>query len=292
MKIGLGTVQFGMPYGISNTAGMTGEGEVRRILDYAALQGIRMLDTAAAYGESEKTLGCLLPAGSSFHIVTKTAPVRSNYVDDQAVASIGQIFEYSLKNLHRDSVYGLLIHQAKDLLKQGGERLASWLMEQKASGKTAKIGVSVYDRETLDAILENHAIDLVQMPLNILDQRLLANGYLSELKAAGIEIHARSAFLQGLLLMDPEDMPSYFSGIKAHMAGLRDFIAERGYSPLEAAIGFVSSIEEMDSVICGVNTLKQMKEIVGCSETKVSTGLFAKFAIANEKILDPSQWIA
>jgi len=290
MKIGLGTVQFGMPYGVSNTAGMTGEDEVRRILDYAALQGIRMLDTAAAYGESEKTLGCILPAGSSFHIVTKTAPVRSNYVDDQAVASIGQIFECSLKNLHRDSVYGLLIHQAKDLLKQGGERLASWLMEQKSSGKTTKVGVSVYDRETLDAILERNTVDLVQLPLNILDQRLLADGYLSGLKAAGIEIHARSAFLQGLLLMAPEKMPPYFSGIKAHMTELRNFMDGQGLSSIEAAIGFVTSIKEVDSVICGVNTLVQLEEIIACAGTEVPTGLCERFAITDEEIIDPSQW--
>jgi len=290
MKIGLGTVQFGMPYGVSNTTGIPGEDEVRRILDYAALQGIRMLDTAAAYGKSEKTLGRLLPSGAPFQVVTKTAPVKSDCVDDQAVASIGQKFELSLKNLHRDSVYGLLIHQAKDLLKQGGERLASWLMEQKASGKTAKVGVSVYDRRTLDVVLKSLAIDLVQLPMNILDQRLLADGYLSELKAAGIEVHVRSAFLQGLLLMDPEEMPPYFSGIKTHMSKLKNFMAEQELSSLEAAIGFISSIKEVDSVICGVNTLKQLEAIVACSETKVSTGLFAKFAITDEKIIDPSQW--
>jgi len=290
MKIGLGTVQFGMPYGVSNTMGMTGEDEVRRILDYAALQGIRMLDTAASYGESEKVLGRLLPAGTSFQVVTKTAPVKSDCVDDQAVASIGQIFERSLDNLHRDSVYGLLVHQAKELMKQGGERLASWLMEQKSSGKTAKVGASVYDRETLDMILENYAIDLVQVPLNILDQRLLADGYLSELKAAGIEIHVRSAFLQGLLLMHPEEMPPYFSGIKGHMVKLRNFMDEQGFSSIEAAIGFVSSIKEVDSVICGVNTLAQLEEIVACSGTEVSAELCQRFAITDKEIIDPSQW--
>ncbi len=290
MKIGLGSAQFGMSYGVSNTMGMTGEGEIGRILDYATSQGIRMLDTASGYGESEKVLGRLLPAKTSFRIITKIRPVKSESVDDVAMASIDQGFSSSLKHLHQNSVYGLLLHQARDVLKEGGAKLFAWLLEQKLSGKTAKIGVSVYDRETLDAILENHVLDIVQLPLNILDQRLLGDGYLSKLKAANIEIHVRSVFLQGLLLMEPESLPSYFSGIRTHMCRLQEFMSDCGLQPIEAAIGFVSSIDEVDSVVCGVNTFSQLKEVVKFSETTVPVESFKRFSITDENILDPSQW--
>lgn len=210
MKIGLGTVQFGLPYGVSNATGMTDEIEVGRILDYAGSRGVRVLDTAAAYGKSEEVLGYRLPAAALFHIVTKTSPFRGNCIDDSAITAIDQRFKSSLENLRRNAVYGLLVHHAGDMLKEGGERLAAWLIEQKVSGKAVKVGVSVYDRDTLDAILQKIDIDMVQLPLNIFDQRFLANGYLAELKAAGIEIHVRSAFLQGLLLMEPSTLPSFF----------------------------------------------------------------------------------
>jgi len=290
MKIGLGTVQFGMPYGVSNTVGMTGPDEVKRILRYSEGRGVKILDTAAAYGASEKTLGRSLSKTSSFNIVTKTFPLKSDFVDFESIALLDQRFNESLNKLQREFVYGLLVHQAKDLLKDGADLLVDWLMKQKESGKATKVGVSVYDREMLDLILEEHDIDLVQLPLNILDQRLLADDYLSKLKSAGIEIHVRSVFLQGLLLMEPNKLPPYFYSIKDHMVELRSFMKQLGLSPLEAAIGFVSSIEEVDSVICGVNTLKQLEEIVACSEVQVSVESFRTFAINDKSILDPSQW--
>jgi aryl-alcohol dehydrogenase-like predicted oxidoreductase len=290
MKIGLGTVQFGLPYGVSNTTGRTEADEVGRILEYAESSGICVLDTAAAYGDSEKVLGRFISGNSAFRVVTKTLPIKGDIVDSEAVASVEQRFETSLKNLGQASIYGLLLHRADDLLKPGGGELASWLAAQKVSGKVSKVGVSVYERRTLDAILDKHAIDVVQLPLNILDQRLLANGYLAELKAAGIEIHVRSAFLQGLLLMHPDEMPPYFSGIQAHMRCLKQFIEDQGLSSIEAALGFVSSIDEVDSVVCGVNTIEQLKEIVACATTSVDAAAYKEFAISDEKVLDPSQW--
>ena len=290
MKIGLGTVQFGLPYGVSNTIGRTEEDEVGRILDYARSHGVRVLDTAAAYGDSEEVLGRFLSSNSSFRVVTKTLPIKGAAVDSEAVASVGQRFETSLRNLRQDAIYGLLLHRAGDVLKPGGDSLAAWLTAQKASGRVSKVGVSAYDRETLDSVLDRCPIDIVQLPLNILDQRLLADGYLAQLKAAGIEIHVRSAFLQGLLLMHPEEMPPYFSDIKPHMVELRAFMASHGLSPLEATLGFVSSLDEVDSVVCGVNSLEQLHEIVFAVGKSVPRELFRGFAIDEERIINPSMW--
>jgi aryl-alcohol dehydrogenase-like predicted oxidoreductase len=288
MKIGLGTVQFGLDYGISNTSGKTTPDEVIRILETAERNGIRVIDTAALYGESERVLGQALPEKHSFDIITKS-PRFTETINTERARILEQAFRQSLQNLHAVSVYGLLIHHADDLIGDGSNALMDRMHELKQNGLVKKIGVSVYTAKQIDRVLDKFTIDLIQLPVNVLDQRLLVSGHLARLKAAGIEVHARSAFLQGLLLMDPAALPPYFDSIKRHLTDYHRTLQLRGLTPVQSALGFVTGLNEVDKVICGVNNQMQLDEIC-TNQSPLDTDIFRRFALSDEVIVNPSLW--
>ena len=289
MKLGLGTVQFGLDYGISNPDGRTVEGEVAEILDMAARRGLRVLDTAPLYGTSEEVLGRTLPAGHRFRIVTKTAKFGTGPITSRDARELEETFRRSLDLMRQESLYGLLVHDADNLLAPDGRLLMDRMVSLREQGLVKKIGVSVYTSRQIERVLDAFGIDIVQLPINVLDQRLLQGGHLARLKAAGVEIHARSAFLQGLLLMDPAALPRYFDPVRKHLQHYRDFLRERGVSPLQAAVGFVSALAETDAVICGVNNRQQLEELCEASACSVEIDL-TQFAFDDETILNPSKW--
>ena len=289
MKIGLGTVQFGMDYGISNRAGQTSADEVSKILDVARKFNVSVIDTAALYGSSEDILGRLLSDDHGFKIVTKTIRIDSNQITDTDTERLEQAFHESLIKLKCNAVYGLLFHNADDLLTDGGERLMKCLINKKRDGAVKKIGVSVYTAEQIDRILHFFDIDLIQLPINIFDQRLLAGGQLNTLKSRGIEIHARSAFLQGLLLMSPQSVPEYFTPVRKHINKFHEFIQQNQISPVRAALGFLAGQDEIDVIVCGVNDHSQFIEICR-SSTALPDIDFSSFALDDDTILNPAKW--
>lgn len=291
MKLGLGTVQFGLDYGISNKTGRTEGDEVARILGYALEQGIQFLDTAANYGQSEAVIGKAISETDSFLVVTKLPPLRDGMVTQKEITFLNSTFEKSLTKIGKPHVYGLLMHHAEDLLTDDGEKVFELLQDYKSRGLVKKIGVSVYDKATLERVLDRFSIDLIQIPLNIFDQRMYAGGYLKQLKQMGIEIHVRSVFLQGLLLMPPNDLSAGFVSVVDHIKDYRTYISKRGLSPIQAALGFVLSIEEVDVALCGVNNLQQLTEISDLArDNKVLAPDFEKFAVLDEKVITPSLW--
>jgi aryl-alcohol dehydrogenase-like predicted oxidoreductase len=280
MRLGLGTVQLGLPYGVSNKRGRPDVADAKRILATAAEAGMSVLDTAAAYGESEKFLGELLPPDHGFRIVTKT--------DGTAIEAT---LRASLSRLHQPRCYGLLVHDANALLKPGAEELIASLREMTARGLVQKTGVSVYSADQIDRVLERFVPDIVQVPVNVFDQRLLASGHLRKLKDLGVEIHARSIFLQGLLLMDPERINAYFAPIKSHLQKYRQFQRSMGLSDVQAALAFVKEQRELDVILVGVAAADELKQIVSAYDSIGATGLdMSEFQLSNDKILNPSQW--
>jgi aryl-alcohol dehydrogenase-like predicted oxidoreductase len=290
MKLGLGTVQFGTDYGISNQSGQTTPTEVTKILEFAAASGISYLDTAPAYGNSESVLGEILTPDHRFRIVTKTNKIGKSQIDDSDIDLILASFRLSLQNLRQKSVYGLLVHHSDDLLKEGGEKLFQALESLKMEGLVDKIGVSVYDRAQTERLLAKYSIDLIQVPLNVFDQRLLENGYLDSLKNSGIEIHVRSVFLQGLLLMSEDEVPSYLSGLVPHLASYRQANEERGISHLEAAIGFVDRIDSVNTLLVGVNNLNQLQEVVRANNPVLDLSYLDAHSVESEQLINPSLW--
>ena len=290
MKLGLGTVQFGLDYGVANPGGRTSEDEVRRILAAAADGGIEVVDTAAAYGEAEAVLGRCLQRPSPFRIVTKTRPLRERSDGSTAGHWIQSGFVRSLERLGMDRVDALLVHHVADLLGPEGRDLASVLADLNSSGRAGKIGLSTYGGAEVDAALAVHDFDLLQLPLNVLDQRLVAGGKLRQLRQRGIEVHVRSVFLQGLLLMQPSSVPAYFAPIRSQLGAWHSALETRGMTPLEGAFAFVRALD-VDVVLVGVDNALQLAANQAAFAAAANCDLdFAAFAVDDEAFINPSRW--
>ena len=289
MKIGLGTVQFGLDYGISNPQGITPATEVKNILKLAGESGITILDTAVSYGRSEEIIGQSIPDESSFKIVTKTPIFKKDRIDKADATRLKETFLQSLKRVKQPTIYGILVHHANDLLVPGGLYLWQAMEDLKATGLVKKIGVSVYTSQQVDKILDQYPVDIIQLPINVLDQRMLLEGHLSKLKSANIEIHARSVFLQGLLLLKPETLPAQFNSVKIHLKHYHETLQAWGITPVQSALGFVLGLNEIDVVICGVNHHQQLEELCKTS-VPMPASEFHQFATNDETICNPSQW--
>lgn len=284
MKIGLGTAQLGSEYGVSNRFGPPDVDETRAILRRAHQVGIRTVDTAPVYGRAEARLGELAPRPNRFRIVTKLAP------RGRRRGPVRGCVTTSLERLGTDAVAALLLHDASELLAPDGEALFAELVALREQGCVHKLGVSVYERAVLERVLERFPIELVQVPVSVFDQRLVADGTLRELHARGIEVHARSVFLQGALLLEPEDLPAGLAELADPLLRLRRALVELERSPLEAALGFALGLEDVDVVVCGVARQRELDELVVASRKPIDPMLLEDFALRDERLLDPSRW--
>ena len=291
-RLGLGTAQWGMTYGIANRSGGPTAASVTEMLQLARERGIAVLDTAWSYRESESIVGELShPFEDEFQIVTKIRPLRSAVISESEVSTVMAEFAASLERLRCQRVYGLLVHRTTDLLAAGSHRLWAALQTLKTGGTVSKIGVSVYHPEQLEAILARYPVDLVQLPVNVYDQRFARTGLLARLKRANVEVHARSAFLQGLLLMTVEDLPEYFSPIRDHHASFCTRDREIGVSPLTACLHFCLAQSGIDKVIVGCDSFNQLTEVVAAADARLSTGSALEAAALGElRSIDPSRW--
>lgn len=286
-KLGLGTVQWGCQYGISNQTGKTSLEEVGLILERARVSDVSTIDTAALYGDAESALGAY--SLSAFNVITKTPRFGINSITSHNASQLRTTYLSSLSKLRLDIAYGLLVHRANDLLAPGGDLLLDELRELRQQGLVRKIGVSVYDRAELDAVLELWSPDIVQLPVNVFDQRLIASGHLKRLKDLDVEVHVRSVFLQGLLLMEPQSIPTFFSPIMGLIGRWHDATREQSMTPAEAALSFIRDLPEVDTVLVGVESVSQFDEILSSfsiERTFIGNGL----ACDNEKFLNPGLW--
>jgi len=244
-KIGLGSVQFGIPYGISNQNGQTPFDEVAKILDFAFLKNIKIIDTASGYGTSESVIGDLNK--NRFEIVSKFMPSNSE-------VDIRKQLEKSLSLLKIESLYGYLAHRPLDLL----DNIAVWneLKKLKSEMKIKKIGFSLNTPEEYYQLkLAGLEPDLVQVPFNYFDTRF--KEVLIELKNAGCEVHTRSTFLQGLFFADTEKLPAFFNELKPSIKNLQNNYNEE----LEVVLlSYVLQQEFIDVVIMGVENEGQLKK--------------------------------
>jgi hypothetical protein len=280
MKLALGTVQFGLDYGITNHSGQVAIDEVKDILDYAKTNNIDTLDTAARYGNSEQVLGGV--GVNNYRIITKTTPLKNG------VDGVIKGFHQSLDNLNIGQVDGLLIHNIDDVKDKRFGDLFHKVNELKEEGLINKIGFSTYTPDQVDFLLENFDFDLIQVPFNVFDTRLIEGGQLQALKKKNIEIHARSVFLQGVLL-NFDNLPSYFLTWKKQLIEYQKMVENSGLSLLEYALNFSLNIQEIDKTLVGVYNLQQLQEIITASQKKIKTKLIP-FSINDINLLNPVHW--
>jgi aryl-alcohol dehydrogenase-like predicted oxidoreductase len=271
-KLGIGTVQFGLDYGISNQVGKTSKLEVEKILSYCEQIGINTLDTANAYGDSEKVLGQV--GYKNFNLITKFIA--------NSETECNSVFLRSLSNLNTNYVYGLLSHNVAQLIQK--PEIWNAMIKLKQENRVLKIGFSFDKHAEIDAIKRTTIIpDIIQIPYNIIDNRFIeiANYY----KQKGTEIHSRSTFLQGLFFCNSDSLGAYFNPVKKLIKELQE-----SSSNLAAdLLNFCLNNEIIDKVIIGVNNQNQLKEIINNLEN--GNGININLPITNESILAPSNWL-
>lgn len=285
-KIALGTVQFGLSYGIANKTGQITQIEAARILGAAAKFGINVLDTAIAYGESEAALG--MQGVGEFKVVTKLPPVPAG-IDDVSRWVRSEV-DGSLSRLGVKSLYGLLLHRSGDLFGKFGKGMLSSLHDLKQQGLVEKVGVSVYAPDELDLVTEMFDMNLVQAPLNVVDRRLETSGWLAKLNDLGVEVHARSAFLQGLLLMKRDEIPEKFNRWSVLWDEWQHQLKANQVNAVAACLGYPLSLAEVDRVVVGVDSAAQLQEILTASNTVVNSVEWVSMVCDNEHLTNPSEW--
>lgn len=286
MKLALGTVQFGLPYGIANQAGQVSPIEAKTILQLATANGIDTLDTAIAYGESEQRLGQIGVQG--WQIVSKLPAIPDDCADNP-LPWIEEAVAGSLQRLNVSTLYGLLLHCPQQLLDESGDRLYRALQQMKYDGLVQKIGISIYSPRELDALCDHYDFDLVQAPFNLLDRRLIETGWLTRMAKQGTEIHVRSVFLQGLLLMRGDARPKKFSQWESLWSDFDAWLTSSNQSPLQACLRYALSFSEITKVIVGVDSVEQLNEVMLAAD---GSALDAPAEIQTNDInlLNPANW--
>jgi aryl-alcohol dehydrogenase-like predicted oxidoreductase len=293
VKLGIGTVQFGLDYGITNAGGRTHAAEVGAILAECAGHGVDTLDTAALYGESESVLGEHLPRPHRFQIVSKTLHLDAELPLPKALKAIRGGVMQSLARLREPSLHALLIHRVDDLLGPAGDALFSELMTLREEGLVKKIGVSVYTPDEVATLSGRYPLEIVQLPLNVFDQRMLETGMLAALRARNIKIHVRSAFLQGVLLVDnPQQLPAGLAALEPALHQFNERLRAYGISPLAGTLGFLNSLNALDVVVCGASRLSEWREISSAFGTLplLPNELFKDLAQSDVNLIDPRRW--
>lgn len=286
-RLALGTVQFGLPYGVANTQGQVSYDQAEAMLGAMRKAGINTIDTAIAYGEAETVLGRIGISG--FRLVSKVPALRdpAHVVDDWVVAQV----EASLERLRVPRLGGLMLHAPNDLLGPHGPAIARGLQRARDAGLAERIGLSVYSPEQLATLIDRMPLEIVQIPANVFDRRFAETGWLDRLTMNGVEVHARSAFLQGLLLMPSERVPSKFAPYRTLIDRWHAWLAGEAAvtSPVQACLAHVASYAGIARLVVGADTLEQLQDII---EAASAPPLRAPESLASPAtaLINPAQW--
>ena len=276
----MGTVQWGLDYGISNTNGIPTDAELDAIVRLATQNGIDLFDTASQYGNAEARLGNYTTKNLS--VVSKFSSVNHSSLENE--------IQGSLKRLNVEQLYGYLFHFPKDLINT--PLLWDQMQNLKVKEKVKKIGYSLYSPEELELFLNKNWIpDIVQLPYSLLDRKF--EPYFEQLKSLGTEIHIRSVFLQGLYFKSTETLSSTFNDLKSALIELAEIAREFGLTTVELALNFVLKNENIDYAVIGVEQSNQLKEIISASKIDFPKSIEERvnaLSIENPTLLNPSNW--
>ena len=286
-RFALGTAQIGVPYGIANQSGQIDLGDAAKILEYAWLAGLDTVDTAISYGDSEKRLGDI--GVGQWQIISKLPSRPANCKN--AYTWVKESVRDSLVRLKVSKLSGLLLHHSQQLLDPEGESIYRAMTELKDVGLLEKIAISIYSPKELDVLWPNFKFDLVQTPFNIIDRRIATSGWLSKLYESGTEVHARSIFLQGLLLMNNLQRPAYFNQWQSLWKHWDSWLDGNSMSPLQACVEFAMSQREISRIVIGIDSLKQLQQVLDSVKESNSLAL-PPITLTNDDLdlINPSHW--
>ena len=281
MKLALGTVQYGIKYGINNSNEIPSDLKLQKIFKLAFDNRVDVLDTSPNYGTSEKRIGDL--SKSEFNIVTKVPFVENS-------KALREIFNKSLISLKTDFIYGYIFHDSDNLIRN--PLLWEEMLKLKNEKKVNKIGYSLYTPSQLDELLKKEIIpDIVQLPYSILDRKF--EPYFQHLKKLNIEIHVRSIFLQGLYFMEKNKIPQNLSPIVPHLMNLHKICSDNKISMASLAINFVKENPNIDKIILGIDSEKQLSENISVMNQPLDKQIInyvKKIEVDEKELLNPVNW--
>ena len=284
-KLILGTVQMGLPYGVNNTLGKISLKDSLEILEYAFDNGIKILDSAEAYGNAHEIIGIFhkINPDKRFKIITKL-PNKCNH-------GILEKVETYLKGLGVNQLETLMFH-SYDSYQNNIENLSS-LKKLKLGRKINNIGVSVYTNDEIEKIILNENIDIIQLPFNLFDNMNLRSDVLREAKSKGKIIHTRSALLQGLFFKDTKDTNEIVQKLNNELGLISEISNNENISISTLAISYCLQQKTIDNVLIGVDSINQLKDnikSIGYKITPKVTEQINTIKIQNLDLLNPSLW--
>jgi aryl-alcohol dehydrogenase-like predicted oxidoreductase len=296
VRLALGTAQLGMPYGVANASGRPAPEAARAILQAALDVGIAYVDTAAAYGDAEVLVGRVLRTARGRDRVavgTKLPALPGGLAPAALARAVDAAIEASRQRLSLDVIDDVLVHAGANL-REYGRSLVEALAGHVEAGRVRRAGISVYDRHDVDLALTFPALVTAQFPFSVLDRRLVDDGTVDRLRAAGYLTFARSVFLQGLLLQPPDRAESLVPGAGPWVTAFARLCQEHGVTHVTAAVGYAGARSGADRLVVGVDSPGQLREIVAASRTALPeaalAGLDAALGQVPAGLLDPRAW--
>ncbi|TGM35506.1 aldo/keto reductase [Leptospira levettii] len=286
-QLTLGTVQFGLNYGVSNSVGKVSPKEVESILDFAYENGISELDTAVVYGDSEIILGKLI--NGRFKVSTKLPKLDLENQKNVREWTKSQI-ESSLDRLNVNQIETLFLHDVSILFSPNASEVYETIQDFVSKGVIRKFGLSIYSHHDLEKIPSYVHYNRIQCPINVFDRSLESSGWMDSLHKKGIEIQARSIFLQGILLMKKETRPKYFSKWSGLFEKWDKAIERNQISPTLFCILFIKSLEKVSNVVFGVESKNQLSEIISHFKESRTLQFLDELSSDDEDLIYPFRW--
>ena len=285
-KISIGTAQFGLDYGVKNLTGQINFPDAKKIINEAYRNNIRSIDTAASYGNAETILGEL--ETNKFDITTKL--IRLPYDEKKVEKWVFEQVEMSLTKLNRDVISGILIHDPEILRTDEGKKIFSTLRLAKKKNLIQDIGVSIYHLKDLPELIEEFEIDIVQAPFNVFDRRLEREGWIDELDNKEIKIQVRSVFLQGLMLMEIEELKKDFNSWIEIFEEWKDWLKKNNLTSYEACLVFIEKFSKIDKVIIGLDSIEQFKMLLNHCKSAKRRYEIPEIFTNDLDLIDPLRW--
>jgi aryl-alcohol dehydrogenase-like predicted oxidoreductase len=284
-KIAIGTANFGMQYGVANSQGKLSKNSVAEILGLAKSLGITCLDTANAYGESQNALGEF--GVRDWRVVSKISSIPRDCEDVRSF--VRAEIDLILTSLNLSEFDTVLVHNPKDLMGNVSEIVYEELQKAKSRGQVEKIGVSIYDPSDLESITSRFQLDVVQAPINVFDSRLQDSGWLDRLVSMGVEVHARSVFLQGVLLSAIAQSNDFFKPWKTTFERWNRFAESSGTSAMMNCIKHVNSYDKVTFAVVGVDSAQNLSEVFDAFSARPQRINEDNFGV-DSQLINPARW--
>lgn len=288
-KLGLGTVQFGLDYGIANEQGKPNVEESIKIINFAFDKGINCFDTSTNYGNAQEILGKSLVNKTDTFILSK---IKSNIF----INNLRNSFDSILKELKINKLNVLFLHDC-EILDSWEESYSYKISKLKDTRKLDYFGVSIYTNEEFNYAIRNKDIEVIQVPFNIFDQRAINNGWIKKAEDSGKLLIIRSVFLQGLFFMNQKKIPKNLEIAMPYIKLLDEYSNKLNLKKSELALNYVDSLVENSPILFGCNSLNRAKETIGTFESlkkmdkTILENLRIEFSNISDKIYDPRKWI-